>query len=152
MNKEKVTPSVAISSRQLPLLGEPSLAFPTGGGRRDGDGEYSPFPLPHRGGARDFLLQAEDFGGHLHLVGGLGHEGGPVAGGLAPLVRKALVQQVAEAEDVAAVLFHRLADGAFDLPPEEGGGLRRFFRTVRRDGRVNLEAAVRLTPRDPAAK
>ena len=26
------------------------------------------------------------------------------------------------------------------------------IRTVRRDGRVNLEAAVRLTPRDPAAK
>ena len=39
-----------------------------------------------------------------------------------------------------------------DAQPEEGGGLRRFFRTVRRDGRVNLEAAVRLTPRDPAAK
>ena len=39
-----------------------------------------------------------------------------------------------------------------DAQPEEGGGLRRFFRTVRRDGRVNLEATVRLTPRDPAAR
>ena len=51
-----------------------------------------------------------------------------------------------------APLGEELTVFSSDAQPEEGGGLRRFFRTVRRDGRVNLEAAVRLTPRDPASK